>query len=135
MDSKNDDLSERRAVHVKCEAARTIGTQPPEPCSPKWRRRGGLQFQAALRRLDCRNYHHAVLSFLDHKTRKSGRVKILSTECDLCSAVTTRLGGSHHQRSRVLGVHHEDGCLAARVPAGLSSKVGWPSAKPKPIVG
>jgi hypothetical protein len=78
MDCKHDDLSERRTVHVKCKAARTIGTQPPEPCSPKWRRRGCLQFLAALGRLDCRNYHHAMLSFLNHKTRKSRRVKILS---------------------------------------------------------
>jgi hypothetical protein len=83
MDSKHDDLSERCTVHVKCKAARTSGTQPPEPCSPKWRRRGCLEFQAALGRLDCRNYHRAVLSFLNHKTRKSGRVKILGGQCDL----------------------------------------------------
>ena len=83
MDCNHDDLSERRTVHVKCKAARTIGTQPPEPCSPKWRRKGCLQFQAAVGRLDGRNYHHAVLSFLIHKTRKTGRVKTVSGQCDL----------------------------------------------------
>ena len=83
MDCKHDYLSQRSTVHVKCKAARTIGTQPPEPCSPKWRRRGCLQFQAALGPLDCRDYDHAVLSFLIRKTRKSGRVKILSGQCDL----------------------------------------------------
>src|ERR1700680_1223273 len=37
-DCNHDDLSEGRTVHVKCKAAKTIGTQPPEPCPPKGRR-------------------------------------------------------------------------------------------------
>ena len=83
MNCNHDDLSERCTVRVNCKAASTISAQPPEPCSPKWRRRRCLQFQAAGGRLDCRNYRHAVLSFLIHKTRKSGRVKTVSAQGDL----------------------------------------------------